>query len=257
MRKSLKQKLRDCDQLAGMHISLNDPSITELCGMVGFDFLWIDTEHSAIDYCMLQNHLIAAKAADVASLVRIPWNDPILAKRVIEQGPSGVIFPVVNSAQELDKAMKSTLYPPLGTRGFGPQRASGYGLIDTDEVIRSLNEDMVRIVQIESKTAVENLHEMVKNPFIDCFVFGPCDLSGSIGELNRVFDKNTSSLIDEAVKIIKDSGKSVGVSTGSDDPEVLEYWHNKGINFISAGTDYLHIGSGARKVYEALRKIQK
>lgn len=256
MEKTLKQKLADRAELAGMHVALNDPSVTELCGLVGFDFLWIDTEHTAIDYGMLQNHLIAAKAAGVPSLVRIPWNDQILAKRVLEQGPDGIIFPVVNSAEELDRAMKSTLYPPQGTRGFGPQRAAKYGLADADRVIASLNSDMVRMVQIESETAVKNLKEMVKNPYIDCFVFGPCDLSGSVGELNRVFEKRTSDLIDEAVAILKDAGKSVGVSTGSDDPEVLQYWHDKGINVISAGTDYLHIAAGAKRVFENLRRIQ-
>lgn len=257
MEKTLKQKLADRAELAGMHVALNDSSVTELCGLVGFDFLWIDTEHTAIDYGMLQNHLIAAKAAGVPSLVRIPWNDQILAKRVLEQGPDGIIFPVVNSAEELDRAMKSTLYPPQGTRGFGPQRAAKYGLADADQVIASLNSDMVRMVQIESETAVKNLKEMVKNPYIDCFVFGPCDLSGSVGELNRVFEKRTSDLIDEAVAILKDAGKSVGVSTGSDDPEVLQYWHDKGINVISAGTDYLHIAAGAKRVFKNLRRIQR
>lgn len=256
MEKTLKQKLRDREPVAGMHIALTDPSVAELCGLVGYDFLWIDTEHTAIDYGVLQNHLIAAKAAGVPSVVRIPWNDPILAKRVLEQGPDGILFPMVNTAEELDSAMRATLYPPEGFRGFGPQRASCWGLRDTDEVIRSLNRDLIRIVQIETVTAVHNLKEMAKNPYVDCFVFGPCDLSGSIGQLNRVFDKDTSDLIDEAVSILKAAGKSIGVSTGSDDPKVLQYWHDKGLNFISAGTDYLHIAAGAKKVLKALRDIQ-
>lgn len=256
MEKTLKQKLRDREPVAGMHVALLDSSVAELCGLVGYDFLWIDTEHTALDYGVLQNHLIAAKAAGVPSIVRIPWNDPILAKRVLEQGPDGILFPMVNTPEELDQAMKSTLYPPEGFRGFGPQRAARWGLRDTDEVIASLNRDLIRIVQIETITAVHNLKEMAKNPYVDCFVFGPCDLSGSINQLNKVFDKDTSDLIDEAVATLKAAGKSVGVSTGSDDPKVLQYWHDKGLNFISAGTDYLHIAAGAKKVLESLREIQ-
>ena len=256
MEKTLKQKLRDREPVAGMHVALTDSSVAELCGLVGYDFLWIDTEHTALDYGVLQNHLIAAKAAGVPSIVRIPWNDPILAKRVLEQGPDGILFPMVNTPEELDQAMKSTLYPPEGFRGFGPQRAARWGLRDTDEVIASLNRDLIRIVQIETVTAVHNLKEMAKNPYVDCFVFGPCDLSGSINQLNKVFDKDTSDLIDEAVATLKAAGKSVGVSTGSDDPKVLRYWHDKGLNFISAGTDYLHIAAGARKVLKSLREIQ-
>ncbi len=248
----VKEKLRKCEFLKGMHIDLNDAAVTELCGNVGFDFLWIDTEHSAIDYGCLQNHLIAARAAGVASIVRIPWNDPILAKRVLEQGPDGIIFPVVNSAEELDKAMKATLYPPDGTRGFGPVRAAEYGLMDTEEYIKKKSKALIRCVQIESYIAVDNLEEMVRNPWIDCFIFGPCDLSGSIGQLNDVFGKDTQALIKRAVDILHRAGKSVGVSTGSDDPEVLRKWYDLGINFISAGTDYLHILSGARKVFSIL-----
>jgi len=252
----LKERLRKCEPLAGMHVSLADSCITELCGYTDYDFIWIDTEHTAIDYHILLEHIIAAKAAVVNSLVRIPWNDAILAKRVLEMGPTGLIFPVVNTAEELDKAMKSTLYPPHGNRGFGPMRAVRYGLDDADEYISKGSLEMVRCVQIESELAVENLEEMAKNPWVDCFIFGPCDLSGSIGELNKVFEPNTSDLIDHAVAILKKAGKSIGISTGSDDPEVLRYWHDKGINFISAGTDYLHIVSGARKVRDILREVQ-
>lgn len=253
---ALKEKLRACAPLAGMHISLADSCIAELCGNLGYDFLWIDTEHTAIDYHTLLQHLIAAKAGGTETLVRIPWNDAILAKRVLEMGPTGIIFPVVNTPEELDRAMKSTLYPPHGTRGFGPMRAVRYGLDDADAYIAKGSLDMVRCVQIESFVAIENLAEMAKNPWVDCFIFGPCDLSGSIGELNKVFEPHTCALIDRAVAILRAAGKSIGVSTGSDDPKVLRYWHDKGVNVISAGTDYLHILSGARKVRENLRQIQ-
>ncbi len=252
----LKEKLKKREPVAGMHVSLADICITEICGSADYDFIWVDTEHTAVDYHILQQHLIAAKAADVNSLVRIPWNDPILAKRVLEMGPNGIIFPVVSTVEELDQAMKCTLYPPLGNRGFGPMRAVRYGADSADEYIAKGSLEMVRCVQIETAKAVENLEQMAKNPWVDCFIFGPCDLSGSIGELNRVFEKHTSDLIDRAVAILKKAGKSVGVSTGSDDPEVLRYWHGKGINFISAGTDYLHILSGARKVSAILREVQ-
>lgn len=254
--KTLKEKLRDRDELSGMHICLTEPCISEMCAGLGYDFLWIDTEHTAIDYQVLLYHLMGAKAGGTDTLVRIPWNDQVLAKRVLEMGPTGIIIPMVNTAQELDAAMQATLYPPYGIRGFGPLRAVRYGLDDADSFIESSRQQLVRCVQIETKTAVKNLKEMVKNPYVDCFILGPCDLSGSIGELNRVFEDHTSSLVDEAVAIINESGKSSGVSTGSDDPEIIRYWHEKGINVISAGSDYVHIMDGARKELNMLRQIQ-
>jgi 2-dehydro-3-deoxyglucarate aldolase/4-hydroxy-2-oxoheptanedioate aldolase len=254
--KTLKEKLRDVDQVCGMHVSFSDPCISEMCAGLGYDFLWIDTEHTAIDYQTLVCHLMGAKAGGTDTLVRIPWNNLFLAKRVLEMGPTGIIIPTVNTPEELDQAMKITLYPPYGIRGFGPIRAVRYGLDDADRYIETSRDEMVRCVQIESRQAVKNLREMAANPYVDCFIFGPCDLSGSIGELNKVFEPNTSSLIDEAVAILKEAGKSVGVSTGSSDPEVIAYWHEKGINVISAGTDYLHMLEGAKKELDAIKKIQ-
>ncbi len=253
---TLKERLVRRDSLAGMHIALTDPGISELCGMIGYDFLWIDTEHTAIDYQTLAMHLIAARAGGTPAIVRIPWNDPILAKRVLEMGPEGIVFPVVNTVQELEKAMSSTLYPPYGNRGFGPMRAVRYGLGDADEYIRNGSMNMARCVQIESCIAVDNLKEMAKNPYVDCFIFGPCDLSGSIGQLNRIYEEPTLRLIRRAIDILQEAGKSIGVSTASNDINVLKLWHEMGINVISAGTDYLHITNGAKAELDAIRSVQ-
>ena len=129
----LKEKMQKCEPIAGVHVSLGDACISELLSNVGFDFLWIDTEHTAIDYQILQNHLIAARAGGTSTLVRIPWNDRIMAKRVLEMGPTGIIFPMINTAEEAEFAMKSCLYPPYGIRGFGPIRAVYYGQENNDE----------------------------------------------------------------------------------------------------------------------------
>jgi 4-hydroxy-2-oxoheptanedioate aldolase len=254
---SLKERLRNCEQIAGMHVFLKDPCITELCASLGYDFLWIDTEHTAIDYAILERHLIAAKAGGTDTIVRVPWNDQILIKRVLEMGATGIILPVINTVEELDYAMKSTLYPPLGFRGFGPMRAIRYGVDDSGEYVKRSNQELVRCVQIESYIAVDNLKEMVKNPYVDCFIFGPNDLSGSIGELGNVFSKNTNDLIDKGIDILKSAGKSIGVSSGDWNPKTIEYWHNKGINVLSMGIDYLHILKGAQDELNAIHSIQK
>lgn len=253
--KTLKQKLRDRDFISGMHVSLNDSCLSEMCGMVGFDFIWIDTEHTAIDYYSLERHLIAVRASGTQGIVRIPWNDQVLAKRVLEMGADGIVFPVINTAEEADAAMRSCIYPPAGKRGFGPIRANHYGLMDVDEYIATANEKLCRCIQIESAEAVKNLKEIVKNPYVDAYIFGPCDLSGSIGELNNVFGYNTTRLIDEAIRILQDSGKSIGISTANSDRDTLEYWLGKGINMISAGTDYLYVTSNAKKTYQTLTDL--
>lgn len=98
----LKEKFRSCELITGMHICLSDPAVTELCASIGYDFLWIDTEHSPMDYQNILMNLIAAHSGGTPALVRIPWNDAVLAKRVLEMGPEGIIFPMINNKKECD-----------------------------------------------------------------------------------------------------------------------------------------------------------
>lgn len=254
---ALKVKLQAQQNLAGTHITMSDPCISELIGYLGFDFLWIDTEHTSIDYHILHSLLMGAKAAETPAVVRLPSMDPTVTKKVLEMGPDGVIFPMVNTAEEADYLMKLCLYPPLGNRGFGPRRAIRYGLDNVQEYIDHSSKEICRFIQIESETAVKNLPEIVKNTYIDGYIFGPNDLSGSIGELGNVFGERTSKLIDEAIEILKDAGKPFGVSTGSTDEAVLKYWHAKGMGIISSGADYEHILTGAKQVIHKLRNIQQ
>jgi 2-dehydro-3-deoxyglucarate aldolase/4-hydroxy-2-oxoheptanedioate aldolase len=253
----LKQKLQQRVSLAGTHVTMNDPCISELIGHLGFDFIWIDTEHTATDLQTLQMHLIAAKAAGVRSVVRVPHLDPSVTKRVLEMGPDGIVFPMVNTPEEADYLMKLCLFPPLGERGFGPLRALRYGLDDVNDYVNVASRELCRFIQIESETAVRNLPKLVQNPHIDGFIFGPNDLSGSIGELGNVYGERTSRLIDEGIAILQAAGKPFGVSTSSTDRDVLQYWSDKGMGIISAGVDHAHILQGARNVLQSLRDIQQ
>ena len=107
---AFKKRLLAGERLVGYEVDLCDPCICEMVGQAGFDYIWIDTEHSAMDYHTVLMQIIAAKAGGAASVVRIPWNEPYLAKRVLEMGPDGIIFPQVSSAEELKKAMDACLY---------------------------------------------------------------------------------------------------------------------------------------------------
>lgn len=254
---ALKAKLKSGRHLTGTHIFMNDPCISEMIGHLGFDFMWIDLEHTAIDYETLHSLLIGAKAAGTSAIVRVPCQDAAATKRVLEMGPDGIVFPMVNTPEEAEFYMKLCLYPPLGERGFGPRRAIRYGLDDVDRYIRETSLELCRFIQIESETAVKNLPEIMQNPYIDGYILGPNDLSGSIGELGRVFGERTTALIDEAIAILHAAGKPVGVSTGSTDAKVLKYWHDRGIGMIAAGTDYSYILSGARQTLHTLRDIQR
>lgn len=250
-----KQRLLNGEELIGFEVDLAEPCISEMVAACGFDFIWVDTEHQAQDYETVLNQIIACKAGGAASIVRVPQNEPFLAKRVLEMGPDGIIFPNVNSAKELQKAMDACLYPPLGKRGFGPKRACGYGRIALDEYIKQAPDTMCRFAQLEHVDAINDLDAMLKIKGCDGFIVGPCDLSGSIGLLNQTKHPEVVKLMKIAIAKCKNAGRPIGVAAAYDGPQDIAFWHDLGFQFISSGTDTAAIMARALEQKAVMSKI--
>ena len=241
----LVTQLREGRTALGTHVSLNDPAITELMGGVGFDYLWIDTEHTSISLHCLEQHLIAARAAGVSAIVRVPCVDPIRVKPILEMGPDGIIFPQVNSREEAELAVASCRYPPMGIRGYGPRRAIGFDGANLPEYFEKMEKDFLRILQIENIKAVENLDEILQVEGISAFIMGPCDLAASMGYLGNDRHPEVRKVIEDVFRRVKKAGIPIGVSYGACKPEDAAYWRDLGVNMISlvADTDYIMMGS--------------
>lgn len=255
-KKTLWEKVRAAEQICGTHMALNCPQTTEILGQVGYDFIWVDSEHTAAGMQDLYYHIKGAQHAGTPVIVRVPMHDRNFVKKILEMGVDGIIFPMVNTPEEAQQDMSYVMYPPHGVRGFGPLGAVRWGMDDMDAYIEKADRELCRFIQIETVTAVKNLPEIVKNPYIDGYIFGPCDLSGSIGELNNVFGEHNIALIKEAIAILKENKKCIGVSTGSDDPKIIQFWHDLGINMISSGVDYDYMWRAAAKNLKNIRDIQ-
>ena len=93
----------------GSHVGFDSPFVTEMIAGCGFDFIWIDGEHSAIDRKDIQNHLMACRAAGAAGIVRVPWNDPVIIKAILDMGADGIVVPMVCSLEEAKQAAAATL----------------------------------------------------------------------------------------------------------------------------------------------------
>jgi 2-keto-3-deoxy-L-rhamnonate aldolase RhmA len=239
----------------GTHIYYRDCSITELYGDIGYDFVWIDTEHSTMDIKEVQRHIIAARAGGVISVVRVAWNDPVLVKPILELGPSGIIFPFVNTAKEARKAVDSCLYPPKGSRGFGPRRAIKYGLIKEKKYIDDVNNNLWKAIQVEHIEAVNNLDEILEVEELDSILVGPYDLSGSMGLLGQLEHPRVLELMDEIGEKVSKSDKTFGVALDNYNPKVIKKWINRGIDWICIGADFAHILNGAQKCLNLTNKI--
>lgn len=250
---SLKERLHAGEFLLGTHIHANEPSLTELLGQCGFDYLWIDTEHAPIDYAALQMHLIAARAAGCSAIVRIPWNVPYLAKRVLDQGPDGIIFPMIRSAREAEDAIRSTRYPPAGTRSFGPIRAARYGLAPTAKYLADTDSALCRFLQIEHIDAIHTLPDILNIEGIDGLILGPCDLSGSVGMLGDIGCTEVSDMINEAIALCRRTGMPIGVSVGCCGAETVQTWRQRGVQFLSAGSEHGWLALAAQRFSSAAK----
>ena len=242
----IEEKLQHGETLIGSHIFIGTPPLTECMAQIGFDMLWIDMEHTAIGIECLQNNLIAARAGGTASFVRIPWNDPVRAKPVIDMGPEGIIFPYIRTADDARMAIAACEYPPKGVRGYGPLRALEYGGISQTEFVDTLYRKMWRILQIEHMDAVNDLEVILAVEGVDAYIIGPNDLAddlGCIGDKEPIF-----RCIDRVASAVVNANKTWGIITG--DAELIEYSRSRGVCAVSVGSELNMLINGCKKVKE-------
>lgn len=250
---NLKEKVRNKQEISGTLVTLADPSVCEMIGYLGYDFIWVDMEHSYLSCKDVFIHANAAKATATPVIVRVPQHDLTYTKRILEMGVDGIIFPMVHNADEVEELLSYCLYPPYGQRGFGPQRAVRYYLDDTDEYAKQGHLNTCRFIQIEHIDAVNDIERIAQNPYLDGVFFGPNDLSGSINKLGNVFDSEVIGLMKKAIDVLKKHNKAIGVAIGATDTDTIKFWHDMGIHMIAAGQDY---GSLQMRMQETLRKLK-
>ena len=248
----LKERIKNKEKLIGMYVQLSDISIARIAGLAGYDFIWVDTEHSYMSYETLLGHILALKSTGTPVIVRAPQNDLTATKKILEIGVDGIIFPMVKTAEEANAVIASSLYPPHGNRGFGPMNAI--------EFTNENHSNMCRFIQIEHRQAIENLDEIMKNPYIDGYIFGPNDLSGSYDMLGDVFSQKITDIIQDTVGRLHNAGKYVGIASGGYSDEVLQHWSSFGVEMLSAGADFDFLRDGAvnnRLNLETIHKATK
>ncbi len=251
----LRKKMEENKLLKGTVLSLTDPCLCEIMGHVGLDCAWIDMEHTYMSYKDVLCHLNAARSVNIASLVRLPQHDLTATKKVLEMGPDGVIFPMVKSFEEFEELISMTLYPPRGTRGYGPIRAIDYNVAKAKDYVYNKSLEMCRFVQIESVSMIDDLEKIASNPYVDGFVFGPNDLSGSAGDMLNTFGDATVSQVKRAIEILKKHNKRVGVACGCE-PEKLRFWHDLGLDMVFAGGDWIFLYGMAKSTADILKSLE-
>ncbi len=229
-------KMRAGRVCIGTAVTFSDATVTEaLCTV--FDFVWIDMEHNPLGLEATQAHIIAAKGSDCTPIVRVPWNDPVLIKPVLDIGAAGVIVPLIRTANDARLAVSACRYPPEGIRGFGPRRPANYGRLGGPEFCKAANEAMITIVQVEHIDAVNNLDDILAVPGVTAIMIGANDLSGSMGRMGEPRHPDVMRAIDTTIQKCNRAQMPVGVAV-SHDPDVLMEWIHKGVNWLMTGNDF-------------------
>ena len=253
---NLKEKIKSGKSICGTLVNIPGIPIVEILGYFDFDYLWIDTEHSVTTTEQCYAQIVAAKSVGIPSLVRVPQNDLTYTKKVMEMGPDGIIFPMVKDAEEAMELLSYTLYPPIGNRGCGPQRATRYSADNEYEYLKAGgNPDFCRFLQVECKSFVDDLEKIADNPYIDGFIMGLADMSGSINEFGDFFGENNLALAKKTIEIAHKHGKIVGSATQASDEKTIRMLHEMGIDMLTCGADFNYLVNGARTTCENIRKV--
>ena len=215
---------------------------TEAVAAAGFDWLLIDTEHSPNDLNSVMAQLQILAAHPVTPIVRPDWNDAVLVKRLLDIGAPGLLFPMVQTPTEAERAVAATRYPPHGIRGVsGCTRANAFGRM-TDYFSRIAEETAV-IVQVETRAAIEQSLDIGKVDGVDGVFFGPADIAADMGLLGRPADPAVWELIRPAARRLIEAGIPVGTLVF--DPAFAKSLLAEGFSFVACGSDAVLLARGA------------
>jgi 4-hydroxy-2-oxoheptanedioate aldolase len=246
----LKRRLKAGKGTIGSWLSIGHPTIAEVMGQAGFDWLIVDMEHGILDLEGVHLLVLTLAGTATSSLVRVPWNDPVIIKRVLETGPMGILVPQINSAQEVEQAVRAVRYPPQGIRGVGCQRPAGFGAW-FDEYLEHANEETLTAVQIETTSAVQHLEEILSVEGLDLIFIGANDLAASMG----LFNQPQHAQVQDAIRHILATAKKAGIPAGlmAGDPDDAKRRLAEGFGFVGVGHDVGFLSSTCRNVCRGIR----
>jgi 2-dehydro-3-deoxyglucarate aldolase len=229
-----RQALLARRRLIGCWCSLANPVTTEVLGLAGFDWLLLDAEHAPNDVTTLIPQLLALKDSVSAPVVRPPWNDTVVIKRLLDAGFYNFLIPFVESAEEAHQAVAATRYPPAGVRGVSvAQRHNRYGTVH--DYLTAVNESIAVMVQIESARGLAAVDSIAAVDGVDGIFVGPSDLAAALGHLGNAAHPEVQQAIHHLFDRAQAHGKASGIlaPVDADARRYLEW----GADFVAVGSD--------------------
>lgn len=226
----------------GIWISMASPSAAGIIAPAGYDWALIDMEHTHADFPIVQGQIQAFADSPTQALVRVPWNDAVTVKRVLDIGAMGLMFPMIQTVEQARAAVAATRYPPQGNRGYASStHATKFGRV-TDYVAR-INEEMTVILQLETQSAIAQAIQIAAVDGVTGVFFGPADIAADMGLTGQPTHKDVWALIKSAAKDLIAKGVPVGtlVADAGFAAELL----NEGFTFVACGMDTSILARGS------------
>jgi 4-hydroxy-2-oxoheptanedioate aldolase len=237
-----KRALKAGKAQIGLWSSLSSSYSVEVIAGAGFDWILLDCEHSPNDLENLLTQLQAAAPYPSHPVVRVPWNDMVTIKRVLDVGAQSLLIPYVSTAEEARAAVSYTRYPPAGVRGVaGTTRATRFGRIK--DYAKRAHEEICVLVQVETQGALDNIEAICAVDGVDGVFIGPADLHASLGHTGEIANPAVKPLIDEAIRRIRKKNKAPGILTPNEAD--AKHWLGCGALFVAVGADVGILARGA------------
>jgi 2-dehydro-3-deoxyglucarate aldolase/4-hydroxy-2-oxoheptanedioate aldolase len=233
----VKQALKKGElQLGTGFWQLRSPEVARILAAAGFQWAFVDTEHGGFDLESVQDICRVANLAGLCPIVRVADLQYPLVSRALDCGAQGIIFPRVESVELLEKAVSWTKFPPAGVRGYGLTiQQANYEDVTMPQIMDHYNENILVVMQIETKRALEMREELLSVPGIDAVMIGPADLSISLG----VPGDFLNPIMVEAMEAVRDTCLRRGIAPGTQTRGLpqAKFWTERGLTFLGCSNE--------------------
>jgi len=230
----LKHNLKAGKVQTGCWVSLASHASAEICASAGFDWVLIDMEHAPNELHMVHHQLHAVSAYPASAIVRAPWNDTVVIKRLLDVGAQSLLLPYVQNEEEAKRAVAAVRYPPNGVRGVSTSsRANRFGRVT--DYFKRVDGEICLIVQIETREALAQIEKIAAIDGIDGLFIGPQDLAASFGHLADPGHADVQAAIADAITRIRKAGKAPGILAFAEAD--AKKWIAHGAQFVAVTSD--------------------
>ncbi|QIE48025.1 hypothetical protein G5B38_20645 (plasmid) [Pseudohalocynthiibacter aestuariivivens] len=254
-RTKLAEKIARKQKMVGLELYSGSPNVVEIAGEIGFDFTMLDTEHSEFDMEHMATLIRAADSFDISPVVRVQELDEYLIMKALDRGADGVIVPRINSAEQAQRAVSASEFPPIGVRGMCPDvRATRYRTEDWLEYARNIQDHVSVIPLIEDNKAVENIEDIVQVDGINAVLFGPGDFAVSIGAVQKGFSDEIMNATRDALRKVCAAAAKYDVYVFAiplelqDPSATMSQLLEDGVSGVLFGTDTMHLQIAADRI---------